>query len=455
MQKQILLGLLYLLCWQSFTQNKPVLYDFAEISQSQLLNPALDFNNKKHVGIPFLSGLHAEVGLKNFSLFDFFGANSTSFSQKIIDLTNRLLPRDFLTVNGQLDVINIGFRLKNKSYLSFGFYQETDLVLFFPRDPLSIFLEGNTINRLYNLSDLNFKLDVLGVFHIGISKKINENVGLGFRLKLYNSLFQAQTRNNTGTFITTEGVNSLLLHRFSDINLNLETSGFSIENSPENGSDNYSLENSLANNLGLGLDFGIVNQITPQLKLSASILDFGFVSNSKKVQSYALKGNFTFDGLETDFTSNGGTSPWEDTKRELRENLPFEENTESYISLRPIKINAALKYGFGKYKSKLCYDNTYKNEYANAIGAQFFSVFRPLGPQMALTGFYERMITRNFKTKITYTLDSYSFSNVGIGASTRIGKVNFYGTIGNLIQFIDISKSNHFIAQMGINYIVN
>ena len=105
------------------------------------------------------------------------------------------------------------------------------------------------------------------------------------------------------------------------INLNLEVSGISIENNPENGSDNYSVENNFANNLGLGLDFGIVTQVSPQLKVSASILDFGFINNSKNVQNYTLKGDFTFDGLETDFSSNDTTSPWEETTQELREKL--------------------------------------------------------------------------------------------------------------------------------------
>ena len=168
-----------------------------------------------------------------------------------------------------------------------------------------------------------------------------------------------------------------------------------------------------------------------------------------------LTSDFNFSGLETDFNSSNATSPWEDILTEFEESLPFKENTESYISLRPVKVNAALKYSFGKFKSRFCYDNSYKKEFTNAVGVQFFSVVRPRGPQMALTGFYERMLTRNFKTKITYTLDSYTFSNIGIGASTKIGNVNFYGTIGNLIQFRDVSKSRHFIAQMGINYIVN
>ena len=451
MQKLFFIVLFCTICFRGITQNRPILYDFAEIPQTQLLNPALDYNNKKHIGIPFLSGMHAEIGFKNFSLIDFFGANSTSFNQKLLNIEDKLSPRDFLTINSQLEIINIGFRLKEKNYLSFGLYQETDMILYFPKDPLSAYLEGNTINRLYNASHLNFQLDVLNVFHIGLSRKINNTINLGIRFKLYASIIQAQSKNNTGTFVTRQGVNNLLVNRVNDVNINVESSGIPIAED----SENFLLGENLANNLGVGLDFGITNQISPQLKISASILDFGFISHTKKVQSYTVNGAYTFEGIETFFSPENTSRTWESIRLELEQQLPVAENTTSYISIRPIKVNAALKYGFGKYKSRLCYDYTYKNEYANAVGAQFFSVFRPRGPQLALTGFYERMITRNFKTKFTYTLDSYSFSNIGIGASTKIGKVNFYGTIGNLIQFADISKSNNLVAQMGINYIVD
>lgn len=451
MQKQFLILLFLALSFKAITQNRSVLYDFAEIPQAQLLNPALDFSNKKHIGVPFLSGLQTEIGFKNFSLFDFFGANSTPFIEKISNLTNRLSSRDFLTINSQIEIINAGFRLNRRSYLSFGVYQETDAILYFPRDLLAISLDGNVIDRAYNVSHLNFQADILNVFHVGLSRKMNDKIHLGVRFKLYTSIANAQSKNNSGTLLTTRGTDNLLTNRFDNLNLSLQTAGLPIEE----GFNNYVLGENLLNNLGIGLDFGVTKQISSQLKLSASILDFGFISYTKKIENYAVNGSYSFEGTEAVFSDDEDSEPWQDVLSEFEEELSFSENSSSYISLRPIKINAAIKYGFGKYRSKQCYDNTNKNEYANAVGAQFFSVFRPRGPILALTGFYERMITKNFKTKLTYTLDSFSLSNIGIGASTKIGKVYFYGTIGNLIQFADISKSNNFVAQMGINYIVN
>jgi len=450
MQKQFLIALFCLLSLGSTSQNKPILYDFAEIPQSQLLNPALNFNHKQHIGIPLLSGLHAELGMKNFTVSDFFKVTSTSFSERLVNITNRLSSRDFLIVNGQLELVNIGFKISEKSYLSIGVYQETDMTLSFPKDLVALYLYGNEINRLYSFSDLSFHFQALGVFHAGFSRKIKENINVGVRLKLYSSFFQAQT-TNTGAFTTTQGEDNLLIHRFNNINLNAQFSG--IKRGQEDNIEDYFLSRGLTNNLGLGLDFGFVNQITPQLKLSASVLDLGFIRYSKRVNNVTLKTNFNFEGLQGSFVPENYSKSWEYLSEEIKENTSFEENTESYISLRPIKINTALKYSFGKYRSRSCYDYSYKKEHANAVGVQFFSLLRPRGPQIALIGFYERMLTRNFKTKITYTLDSYRLSNIGIGASRRIGKVNIYGTVGNLIQLRDLSKSNHVIAQMGINII--
>ncbi|MDB2385690.1 DUF5723 family protein [Polaribacter sp.] len=440
-----------------FSQNKPILYDFANQPQSQLLNPAIDLDNKYHIGVPLLGGLHAEIGLKNFDIYDFFGANSISFYEKLLNLSDQLTPNDYFTINGQVDILNGGFRLGEKNYLSFGFYQETDAIAYYPEDAIDLYLAGNELNRVYNVSHMNFKADVLGVFHVGLSKKINEKIHLGTRLKLYTSILQAQSKNNTGTVLTAEGDNNLLIHYLNNIDINIETSGLLMQQEREEDEEAsaYTLAEALSKNLGLGIDFGFVNQISPQLKLTASILDFGFISHSNRVQNYTVKGEYTFEGVEANFTGSAATRSWADLERDLDERLPYRKNTESYISLRPLKINASMKYSFGKYRSKLCYDNTYKKKFTSAVGAQLFSVIRPLGPQLALTGFFETDVTRNFTAKLTYTADSYSLSNIGIGASTKIGKVNFYGTIGNLAQFIDLSRSKTFSAQMGISFISN
>jgi len=66
------------------TQNKQVLYGFAENPQTLLLNPGAETNYKFHIGIPFLSGMSGDVALKNFKLNDLFSEDGIDFNTKIL-----------------------------------------------------------------------------------------------------------------------------------------------------------------------------------------------------------------------------------------------------------------------------------------------------------------------------------------------------------------------------------
>ena len=54
-----------------------------------------------------------------------------------------------------------------------------------------------------------------------------------------------------------------------------------------------------------------------------------------------------------------------------------------------------------------------------------------------------RIIAEALQSKITYTIDDYSYYNIGVGVSAKIWKINFYGILDNLTKLSDISTSNY------------
>ena len=212
--KKFLWFLLILFMHKIGAQNKPIGYDFAELPQTLLLNPAEETNYKFHIGLPLLSGFSTEIGSTGFVLNDIFTRDNRSINDKIATLVNTVNADDFLKINTQIEVLNAGFRLNDEMYLSFGFYEELEAIGYFPKDFLVLFTEGNNqyINRNFSISQVNYKLDFLGVFHAGISKKMNEKLTLGARFKIYSSAINYESKNNTGTFTTVEGSNNLLTH---------------------------------------------------------------------------------------------------------------------------------------------------------------------------------------------------------------------------------------------------
>ncbi|PWG06538.1 DUF5723 family protein [Polaribacter aquimarinus] len=439
-----------------FAQNKQILYDFAELPQTLLLNPGAETNYKYHIGVPLLSGFSAELGSTGFVLRDFFDNNTVPFNDKVSAVLNKLSVTDHLKFNTQIEIINIGYRYREKIYFSFGFYEEIDAIGYYPKDIITLATEGNSpyINRSFNISQINYNIDAIGVLHFGFSKRVNENLTLGGRFKLYSSALNMQSKNNSGTFTTVLGKNNIYTHYLDNLNVDFKTSGLVEDNEIIKEASSYLSNTFFGSNLGIGLDFGITHKINKQLEFSASIIDFGFIRHKKNIKNTTAKGSYTFEGLNFEFNASN-PNYWNELDTDFREKVSFGDNNNSYITWRPTKFNASLKYSFGRVRSKYCYDSTFKNFYRNAVGAQLYSVFRPLGPQLALTGFYQSAISDKFQVKVTYTLDQYSFYNLGLGLSTQIGKINFYGMIDNLTQINDIASANGLSLQFGFNLIFN
>jgi hypothetical protein len=436
----IVLIFTFLIGLNSFAQNKQVLYDFAGLPQTLLLNPGLETDYKFHIGLPLLSGFSSEIKSTGFSLSEIFSVNNNTINDKISAVLNKIDANDYLKVNTQIEVFSAGFRFDKKTYVSFGFYQELDAIGYAPVDALTLINEGNTsyLNKSFSISEMIFKLDVLGVIHVGISRKVSDKLTLGGRFKVYSSVLNLETTNNSGTFTTRLGNNNMYTHYLDNVNLNVRTS---IENSL------------LGGNLGAGIDLGFTYHVTPQLQFSGSLIDFGFVQHTKNIKNNLIEGSFTFEGIEFEFDSN--RNYWGELDAALKEQLPIVNNEDSYTSWRPSKVNAAIKYSFGEKRSKYCYDNILKDFYTNAFGAQLYSVFRPLRQQFALTSFYEKSFSNKLQAKITYTIDDYSYYNIGVGVSAKIWKINFYGILDNLTKLSDISSANNVSLQFGFNLLFN
>ena len=449
-------------------QNKQILYGFDDIPQSVLLNPSTNLDNRFFIGVPLLSHIHVNVGSTGINAFDLFADDGRDFNTRLRDLVYSLNSRDFVSVNQQLDLFSGGFSygrgLVKNNYLSFGMYQETDIIAYFPKDYAILAYEGNAdnIGRTFNLSHANFRGEVLSVFHVGTTKRINSKLEAGLRFKIYSSIANITSTNNSGRFLTVQGQNNFFNHIF-DLDLSVQTSGIDslIEDENSDISDDIgTLRRRLffGGNLGLGFDVGFTYRPTQQLTVDASLLDIGFIRHTKDIESYDLEGAYEFEGINPLFPEvpNGQTAEdyWNEVADEFEDLFEVDTTTSAYTTLRPIKLNAAIRYAFGKRKQGQ--DCNCLNDdvgYINEIGAQLFAVKRPRSPQFALTGYYYRRFFKALRAKLTYTVDSFSYANIGLGISTLFGPVNFYLMADNILEYRNLAKANSASFQLGFNVI--
>ena len=436
-------------------QHNEVLYDFAGLPQTLLINPGAEIDYKSHFGMPLTSGLYAELGLSGFVLSDIFLANSVDINQKITNIASDISTDDNIKFNAQIEVLYAGYRYSENTYISGGFYQEFDAIIYFPKDFITLAIEGNTgyEKTVFELSHINFKADVLGVLHAGISTKINEKLTVGGRFKIYSSALNIESTSNTGTLYTSLGNNNTYITTLEDVNINVQSSG-GYNNDAFVTDPSFYLKNSLlGGNLGAGIDLGFTYHITPQLQFSGSLLDVGFVNHEKNIRNTSAIGSFNFEGLELEY-EEGTRDYWKELEDSFKEQLLTSENQKSYVSWRSAKFNTAIKYGFGEWRSKKCYDRS-KKVFENTFGLQLYSILRPLKQQFAFISFYEKSFSDAVHAKITYTADSYSHANIGVGVSAQFRNINFYGTLNNITKLLDVSKANNISLQLGFNYIFN
>ena len=374
---------------------------------------------------------------------------------------------DFFSATQQLEVVNFGWLAENKIYYSGGVYQELDFVFYFPRDLAILAWDGNRdyLNYEYDLGQVSTTADLLSVFHFGANKQLSNKLTVGVRAKLYSSMLSLRSTNNRGSFITTLGEQdspNIYEHQLQNIALSLETSGLASLQELD-GSSEISSEvigrSFFGGNLGFGVDIGATYDMTRDITASASILDIGAVFHTKDVERYTVSGNYTLDGIELLFPAlmEGELAPpyFEDLEDEIENKIPVDTLYSSYTQFRPTKINASVAYSFGRSLDGSddcnCRQSTGSPARNQQAGVQLYSIFRPKGLQVAGTLFYYRRFTNFLGVKATYTVDSFSATNIGLGLVADIGVVNFFLAADNLLVYQNLAKAKSVSLQLGFN----
>ena len=451
----------------SEAQNKQLIYNVDELPQSLMTNPGTIISFDGHFGVPFLSQISFSVGSTGVSVHDIFDDSGSNINNRVRNTIRRMTYNDFFTAQEQLAILSLGWRLNKNHYLSAGVYQELDIFAYFPKDPALLVVEGNNnyLNYPFDFSHVSFTGEALVVYHLGLNKKIDNRLTVGGRIKLYSGIFNVESINNTGMFITqrTPGERNYYRHFAENVNIRVNTSGFASlrdENSTvQQGLGDLYSSAFFGGNIGAGLDLGASYLIRENLIATGSVQDVGGMLQQSDVENYLYYGNYETDGLEPLFPEvapNGRTIPyWDIFEDEVDANLKDETLNERYFTWRPFKINASLEYGFGEIFAPCDYRRPTKRYFRNHLGLHVFGINRPRGVKMALTTFYDRKINDNLRMKVTYTLDRFSYTNVGMLVSTRFKKFNFYLAADNLFGYTNLAKAHSASLQMGFQFIIN
>ena len=428
-------------------------------------NPGTDITFDKHIGIPFLSQIHFSAGTSGVNLYDIFNDSNSNINERVTKAIRKLSSEDYFTSQEQLEILSFGWRLDRDRYLSMGIYQEMDVFAYFPKDPAVLVNEGNNdyINVPFDFSHVSFTGEALTVYHVGLNKKINHQLTVGGRLKIYSGIFNVESTDNTGYFTTrnTPDGPNYYRHFAENINIRVNTSGYAslkdANNTVQEATSDLLKRSFFGGNIGIGMDFGSTYKIEENLIVTGSVQDLGLMFHKKDVENYLYYGSYQTDGLEPLFpdpSPGSSTIPyWDIFEDEVDANLIDETLNEAYITWRPFKLNASLEYSFGKfYEPCNCLVPEFQRP-VNLIGIHLFGINRPKGLKYAVNAYYDRKITQNFRVKFAYTLDDFSHTNLGLLVSTRLKSFNFYLAADNLLGYLNLAKSNGQSLQLGFQFV--
>ena len=463
-----------LFCVPTISQNMQILYDFDQLPQTLLLNPGSEVDYDKHFGVPLLSNIYMGFGSSNKDV----SYNSVvSGSDGLGDVLNNMYALglnedDVFIFNQQIELFNMGFRLKDPTYyLSFGMYQQFEAFSAYAPDVANLFVNGNDQNgdgipeegQVFKTDQLNSVSSLVGVFHIGINKKVNEKFTAGLRLKILSGSVGLETNSNQGDYYL--DINPLsstpYIHNYNSMNTTFNSSGIlNYTDLSDDLGDSAQLLSGLfftTGSMGLALDLGFSYQVTDEITVTGSALDLGMLKFNHKLAQI----KFEDDRIPSEEWYNPTEGDELDYWQELfiEGLLPIETSPTSYNQLRSPKLNGSVRYNMRRLvkQDKSAFRNVRANllsEYLiSSFGMQIYTEFRPNTALWAVTGFYSREITRYLNAKLSYTVDPFSAKNIGLGFSVHVKSFNFYAAVDNLLTLPNIKNSNYQSFQGGMNFI--
>lgn len=462
MQKWLAISLSFVVL-TAFSQNKQLLYGVESLPQSLLLNPGAAHTYDSFYGIPLLSGISVSGGSSGISAWDIFqegGDINARLNNAILSLENR----DVFTANEHIEILSVGWLGRDeKTFYSAGMYQEADFIFYFPRDFALLAYNGNAdfIDESFDFSDISATAEVITAYHFGMNKKLSPKLRLGARAKVYMSILNGNSTSNSGFFrtrLTEEGPN-IFTHEVVGADIESRTSG--INDLSNDGAITGVKRAFLSPNLGLGVDIGFTYTIADQWSVSGSLLDLGFIAHTTDLRAQRLSGSYEFNGIELEFPAllegQQTTDYWEIFLNEVEESLPYEDFvSESYTTLRPLKFNGALNYGYGEDTNRACNClDEIGPKYTTNVGIHINAIKRPRSVLAAATLYYDKNWWTFLKTKVTYTLDTFSRNNIGLLVSTKIKNFNLYLAGDNLLEYADVAKAQQLSVQLGMQVVID
>ncbi|MCH8545133.1 MAG: DUF5723 family protein [Cryomorphaceae bacterium] len=281
-------------------QNDLLLYNYKDVAQSSLLNPATRTSQRVSVGLFHLGAMtHSSA----FSAYDIMG-KGTVFNDNIENILGNFGGNEFIRGGASSNVMFTSFNLSSKWQISFGGMINQYNHIQIPENLIRLITRGNAQfeNQVVQFGGWSMETSLLASIHLGASYVVNDKLTIGARLYRHQGIYNFNVRQND---------NNLQIEFKDDVWIT--KSDFYARSSfvggpmfDEDGAIfDYSADEALSNyssnqNIGYSLDLGAEYTINDKLSVSASLLGLGAVNYTANNVDVSSNASWDYDGIRYD-----------------------------------------------------------------------------------------------------------------------------------------------------------
>jgi hypothetical protein len=451
MKKGIFLLLFQLVLFSAFSQQSMTMYNMRSVYQRSYVNPGLLPDAKIYIGIPALGSNYLNVSNSRLDIKGLKGIfedqGNDSFFINVSKLANLFEKRNYVNIEFNMDIINLGFAL-GKNRFGYNTTLKTMSKFSYPGDLLKVMLEGNGGQNLDKTFDFGFGLDMQQYLEHGIwyGREHSEKLSFGGRLKYIQGISNVWLEKSDIAFRTNP--DDFGLNVTTDIKLNMSSAMFNpglIKEGKVDSTFNIGKALKAFKNSGLGIDFGAQYYVTKRMSVSASVVDLGFInwkSNATNYQSRFPKKTTSFNGVDfNDFF--GDSANFEESIQNLADSLI------DRLSLD--KTNKA--YRRSLYTQFYLGGNYHVTKSHNA-GVLFYGNFHQKRIHPGLTLSWNSKLTKIFSISASYTMINNTFNNLGLGFTINGGPFQFHLISDNVINAFIPQKARMINFRWGMGFVI-
>lgn len=402
--------------------------------QQHQLNPAFQPIGNFYIGVPGLSSLNFNLGNNNLVLTDVFQNVTIDGQKKTVLFLDKNAKAgsidDFLDAMGnstrifydhRINLIDFGLKFAG-GYATFNITNRANTNILLPKAIPTLALKGIEEGDTYKLKgkDLAFDITAFTELGVGYSRAIDDKLNVGAKVKF---LYGHGNVHTDFSDVTITG-NEMLWELNGDGSVKAAIPGLRIyENelsqidSMTYDEDTKPSEFAKPKGWGFAVDLGATYKVLPELTVSASVLDLGFIHWSRSLHRFNKEGDFKWDGITFDI--NDDTTDYGIQYQEMFDEMfNVEQNPSSYTTWLNTKFLLGGEYTLWNDRlglGLLARGQFYRGKlYGNGTASVNFRPWKQLSATVA------------------YGLFDGEWNNLGAGLNLNAGPVNFFCSVDNI-----------------------